>query len=92
MRSSFAAVVAEAQTNFHLWKCSPKYALSASRCFSDGGSIDHEVELGCGIEENRVGGGCRHCKVNAGKSRERGSKSNGCEFKSMCCLVETNGG
>lgn len=48
--------------------------------------MDHEVEVGCGVEENRVGGACRHCRVSAGKSRARGSKSKGNEFMSTCCL------
>ena len=49
--------------------------------------MDQEVEVGCGVEENRVGGAWRHCRVSAGKSRARGSKSKGREFMSKLCLV-----
>lgn len=49
--------------------------------------MDHEVDVGCGVEEKRVGGALRHCKVSAGKSRARGSKSKGSEFMSTCCLA-----
>lgn len=49
--------------------------------------MDHEVDVGCGVEEKRVGGALRHCKVSAGKSRARGSKSKGSEFMSTCCLI-----
>lgn len=49
--------------------------------------MDHDVEVGCGVDENKVGGAWRHCRVRAGKSSERGSKSKGSEFMSMCCLM-----
>lgn len=49
--------------------------------------MDQEVDVGCGVEENKVGGDWRHWSVRAGKSRERGSKSNGREFISICCLT-----
>lgn len=48
--------------------------------------MDHEVGVGCCVDENNVGGGSKHCKHSAGKSRESGSKSNGIECTFTCCL------
>lgn len=48
--------------------------------------MDHEVEVGCCVDENSVGGGSKHWRHNAGKSSDRGSKSNGRECTSTCCL------
>lgn len=48
--------------------------------------MDHDVEVGCGVEENNVGGGSRHWRQRAGKSRDSRLKSNGIESMSICCL------
>lgn len=48
--------------------------------------MDHEVEVGCWVDENNVGGGSRHWRQSAGKSNESGLKSKGIEFELVCCL------
>lgn len=48
--------------------------------------MDQDVAVGCCVDENRVGGGWRHCKVRAGKSSDSGSNSNGFELALNCCL------
>lgn len=48
--------------------------------------MDQEVEVGCCVDENNVGGGSKHWRQRAGKSKERGLKSKGVDFRSICCL------
>lgn len=45
--------------------------------------MDQEIDVGYCVDENSVGGGCKHCKASAGKLREYGSKSNGFASFSM---------
>jgi hypothetical protein len=60
VRSSLMAVVAAAQVTFHFRNSSEKYVRKASCCLRPGGAIDQEVEVGCWVLENKVGGGSRH--------------------------------
>lgn len=48
--------------------------------------MDQDVDVGCCVDENSVGGGLRHCRARAGKSSDKGSKSNGIESASNCFL------
>lgn len=84
--SSEIVVVAAEHATFHFRNSSMKYDINASFCLSPGGSMDQEVDVGCCVEENKVGGGLRHWRQSAGKSRDRGSNLNGIESTSTCCL------
>lgn len=48
--------------------------------------IDYDVEVGCCVEEKRVGGGLRYWRVNVGKLRESGLNLKGLDELLMCCL------
>lgn len=62
-----------AQETRQEWNLEEKCARRAWYCWSSGGTIDQDSELGIGVDWYSVGGGDRQCRQRAGKSRVRGS-------------------